>query len=124
MAADWQIPQVKDSIPQDFTCLPPPTSTISDASCRSRLLPVFLTGDKSKVPKPLSSSSINLLEQLTELRETSYLLGYQYIIKGYNSGISRQRRCIRQAMGKGHGDSMLSVSLSHHVHVLAYPEAL
>ena len=28
-----------------------------------------------------SSDSINLLEQLTELRETDYLLDYQFIIK-------------------------------------------
>ena len=85
---------------------------------------MFLTGNKSKVPKPLSSSSINLLEQLTELRETSYLLGYQYVIKRYHSGITRQRRYIGQAMRKGHGASMLSVPLSQHVRGLVYPEAL
>ena len=37
---------------------------------------------------------INLLEQLTELRETFYL-------KGYNSGRARQKRCLGQHMGKG-----------------------
>ena len=46
-----------------------------------------MTGYKSDVPMALSSVLINLLEQLTELRETSYLLDYQFIkktIKGYN----------------------------------------
>ena len=30
-----------------------------------------------------SLGSINLLEQLTELRETIYLLDYQFIVEGY-----------------------------------------
>ena len=33
--------------------------------------------------------SITLLEQLTELKEALCLLNYQFIIKGYNSGIAR-----------------------------------
>ena len=32
---------------------------------------------------------INLLEWLTELRETFYLLDYQFIIGGYNPGTAR-----------------------------------
>lgn len=32
---------------------------------------------------------INLLERLTELRETYYSLGYQFIVKGYNPGTDR-----------------------------------
>ena len=30
-----------------------------------------------------------MLEQLTELRETLYLLDYQFIIKGYHSGTAK-----------------------------------
>ena len=40
-----------------------------------------------------SLSSINLLEQLIELREIFYLLDYQFIIKGYNPGRPRWKRC-------------------------------
>ena len=35
---------------------------------------------------------INLLQRLTELRETFYLLDDQFIIKGYNSGTARWKR--------------------------------
>ena len=48
-----------------------------------------------------SLGSINLLEPLTELRETFYLLDYQFIIKGYNSGTARWKRCTGPGMGKG-----------------------
>ncbi|KAF0875920.1 FHR5 protein, partial [Crocuta crocuta] len=56
--------------------------------------------------QPPSLGLINLLEQLTELRETFYLLDYGFIIKGYNSGTARWKRCIGQGMGKGHRTSM------------------
>ena len=46
------------------------------------------TGYKSEFLTTSSLDLINLLEWLIELRETFYLLGYQFIIKGYNSGIS------------------------------------
>lgn len=49
---------------------------------------------------------INLLERLTELRETYYSLGYQFIVKGYNPGTDRWKGCIKQDMGKGHRASM------------------
>ena len=53
---------------------------------------------------------INLLEWLTELRETFYLLGYQFIINGYNSRRARWNRCFGQGVGKGHGASTPSLN--------------
>ena len=49
----------------------PRTALTSDATLKSRLLPVLLIYDYIlKVPTTLSSGSISLLEWLTELRET------------------------------------------------------
>jgi len=42
-----------------------------------------------------------LLEWLTKLRETFYLLDYQFVIKGYNSRTARWKRSIGQGMEKG-----------------------
>ena len=83
------------------------------------------TGSKSEVPTTPSLGSINLLEQLTELRETFYLLDYWFIIKGYNSGTARLKRCIGQSKGKGLGVSTPSPSLllPPNLHVFTYPEA-
>ena len=41
--------------------------------------------------------SINFLEQLTELRETFYLLDHWFFIKGCNLGTVRLKRCREQA---------------------------
>ena len=46
-------------------------------------------------------SSIHLPKQLTELRETLYLLDHGFIIKGYNSGRARGKSCTGQGVGKG-----------------------
>ena len=54
---------------------------------------------------------INLLEQLTKLRETLYLPDSWFIIKGCNMGTARWKRCIGQSMGKGHGASTVSPSM-------------
>ena len=43
-----------------------------------------------------SSGFINLLEWLTECRETFYSLDYQFIVKGYNPGTARLKRCHRR----------------------------
>lgn len=43
----------------------------------------------------------NLLEWLTEVRKTVYLLVYQFIIKEYISGTARWKRGIGQGMWKG-----------------------
>ena len=45
--------------------------------------------------------SLTLPEQLTELKEALCLLNYQFIIKGYNSGITGWNRYTGQSMGKG-----------------------
>ena len=70
--------------------------------------------------------SINLLEQLTELRELLYLLNYQFIIKGDNSETARWKRSIGQDMGKVHGVSMPSPRepFSLHLHIFTNPESL
>ena len=69
---------------------------------------------------------INLLEQLTELRETFCILDYQFIIKGYNLETARWKRCIGQGMEKGHRASMSfhSMPLSPNLHVFTNLEAL
>lgn len=54
-----------------------PQCPASDASHKSRSSPVPLNYP--------SLGLINLLKQLTELRETFFLLDYWFIIKGYNS---------------------------------------
>lgn len=73
----------------------------------------------------ISLDSINLLEPLTEHRETVCLMDYWCIRKGHNSG---RATChvIEQAMGKGHRVSMhfSSTSLSQNFHVFTNPKAL
>ena len=73
-----------------------------------------------------SSDSVNLLEQLPELRETFYLLDYWFIMKEYNSGTARWKKYIGQSMGKGHWASMpsLSTPVFPNLHVFTPPEAL
>lgn len=56
---------------------------------------------KSEVPRTSSMCLINLLEHLTELRETFYLLDYQFVIRVYSSGTARWKTWIGQGMGKG-----------------------
>lgn len=46
-------------------------------------------GYKSEVPRTSSMCLINLLEHLTELRETFYLLDYQFVIRVCSSGTAR-----------------------------------
>ena len=61
------------------------------------------------------------LEQHIELRKIFYFLDYQLIIKGYNSGTARWKRCIGQGMGIGHEDPMLFLKKTG-VHMLTNPE--
>lgn len=74
----------------------------SDAICKRRLLPVLLTDWLTDYISQLSTTSsfgsINLLKQLTELREIFYLLHHEIIGRGYNSGAARWKRCIEQSM--------------------------
>ena len=44
---------------------------------------------------------INLLELLTNLRETFSLLDHQFIIKGYNSGAAGWESCLGRGVGEG-----------------------
>lgn len=63
---------------------------------------------------------INLVERLTELRETHYLLDSRLMVKGYSSGTARWKRCIEQGMEgvwishapPGHSSSIFTYSLT------------
>ena len=83
-------------------------------------------GYKSEVSMTFSLVLIDLLGRLPELRETFYLLDYQFIIKGYNSGTARWKRCTGRGVGRRHGVSMPSLSwvpLSPNLQVISHPEA-
>ena len=69
----------------------------------------LLTFYRSDAP---TTSSLGLLEWLRKLRETLCLPDPLLVIKGYNSGTPRWKRCTRQSVGKGHRAS--SLSLAHH----------
>lgn len=56
------------------SCKIAPHFLLLDISHKSGFSPVLLTGDKLEVPMAPSLGSINLLEQLTDLRETFYWL--------------------------------------------------
>lgn len=60
------------------------------------------TGGRLAVPATSFLSLVTLLEWHTELRDSCYLLGYWFIIQGYNSGTGR---CIKQNAGKRCGAS-------------------
>ena len=92
-----QILQVKGSILQDYP-LQPLQMPITSPGCHLGFWP---TGYRLEVPMTPSLGSINLLEWLTKLRKPVYLLDYWFIIKGYNSGTARWKRCLGQCMGKG-----------------------
>ena len=100
---------VKGSVPCDR---PPLQMPVSSPGCYLCFWP---TGSKFQVPTTPSLGSINLLEWVTELRETFYLLNLQFLIKEYNTGTARRKNCIGQGMGKGYGASKHSenVLLSH-----------
>ena len=83
------------------TRLPPPAS--------HKITPKW-SPDWIRVPGTNSLGSINLLEWVAELREIFYLLDDQFIIKEYNSGTGRWKRCLGQGMGKECGVSVLSWS--------------
>lgn len=85
-----------------------------------------LTIEVDEVPRTASFGLVNLLEQLTELRETFYSLDYRFIMKGYNSRTARQKRCIGQGMGKRWRAPMLSqmTPLSPNLHVFTSQELL
>lgn len=63
--------------------------TSSNSGCQFQAQVVTCTSVKQEVLMSPSLGSIKLLESLIELREISYLLDYQFIIKAYNSGSAR-----------------------------------
>ena len=69
-------------------------------------------GYRLEVPKTPSLVLINLLEWLTE---TFYLLDHWFIIKGFNSGRARWKKCMEQSIGKGHRASSMPLSPNPHV---------
>ena len=78
----------------------------SDANFKLTLLPGIQTKQLQigGSNDPLLGSDY-LLGWFTEFRETFYLVGFRFIIEGYNSGTARWKRCLGQGMGKGHGAS-------------------
>ena len=76
--------QSHKDVPHSYSVLP--RMSVAHPGCYLRFWP---TDYRSEVPTTPSSDSINLLGWLTKIRETFYLLDYQFIIKEYNSGISR-----------------------------------
>ena len=86
-----QIPQGKGSVPQDGHRAAPIPGHMY----------FWLAGYKSEVFLTPSLVLISVLEQVTELRETFYLLDHWFVIRGYNSGTARWERCIGQVWGKG-----------------------
>ena len=84
------------------------------------------SGYRSVVPMTHSLGSINLLEWLTELKETLYWLGNQFIVKAYISETARWKRWIGQGVGEGCGASVPSPGrpLSPNLQVFTSSEAL
>lgn len=66
----------------------PWTPNPSELIYKPRLLPVISTDwlYRLEVCRTPASDLINMLEQLTEIREILYLLDHWFILKGYNSG--------------------------------------
>ena len=112
-------------IPQSSRTASPPHPPSSDARPKSRLLPGHLT-IWQKVPTTPSLGSINLLEWLSELRKSFYLLDHWFTIEGYNSGTARRKRCTGLGMLKAQGASMppLGVPLSQQLRTFINLDAL
>ena len=86
-----------------MTAITPPQMPVANPGCYPCFWP---TSYRLKVPTTFLGS-INLLEQLTKLRETFYLPDCQIIIyKWCNSEIARWKWCIGLNMGERYGTSM------------------
>ena len=116
-----QVPQVKGSVPQ------PPTPT-SKPNHNSRLSPVLVTEQLQIRGSHYPLLRFDEFSRVAVFRGTYYLLDDWLIIKVYNSGTARWKRCTGQGVGKGRGASMSSpsmcTSLSQHLHLVTNPEAL
>lgn len=101
---------------QSYKNAPPVTAPL-EASHKPTLSPQLLTNFWPMTP---SLGLINLLKQLIELREIFYLPDYGAVIKGYNSGTGREKRCPGQdTERRTEGSSSLWV-----YHSFTNPEAL
>ena len=97
----------------------------SDANFKSRVSPLFLI-DCRLLVSTSSLVSVNMLEWLTELRETFYVVNHWFIIKGYNSEIAKWNRWTWEGIGKGLRASMPfpGTPLSPNLHVFTKPKDL
>ena len=86
--------------------------------CLDYHLCFWLTACRPGSSKTPSMCLINLLKWLTELRETFYLLCYQFIIAGYDLGIVRWKTYMVQGMGKRHGVSIIFLGTPFSPHLL------
>ena len=84
----------------------------SGANSKSRWSSVCRTHQLSvRGPSHPSSSSINFLERLTELREIFYLLVDQFLVKGCSATTARWKRRTGQCMGRV---ERVSMPWAHH----------
>lgn len=88
-----------------------PTSTTSDTGHKSRLSPVLLVNQIGSSHD--TSPWVQLIQQLTDFRETYYLIGDPFIIERCNSGASRGTRRTGQRKGEGHGGPRFSLRARH-----------
>ena len=128
-------PQVKGSVPQDPSFL---QNTRAHAHHNTfiyfrHLLQVHVVTCASDplaigcgFIDPTPPGSINLLRQLTKLRETFCLLDHQFIIKGYNSGTARWKRCLEPGMGgrEQRSHALMKCTTLLKSHVFTHLEAL
>ena len=86
---------------------PSAPTTAPDPNHKSRLSPALLTDQLciSGVPKTSALGSINLLEQLPELRETFYLLDYWFILKDVTQEQPGRRKTQEESTGLPVGHS-------------------
>lgn len=108
-----QLSKVTASVLQD--CPYPHTSD-------TRMFSV-LTDCSHRSPRPCFSALKNLLEQLAECRVKTILLPriVVYVIKGYNSGRERQKRCTGQEMQRGWSFQAVSRPVTPSAPVLHQP---
>lgn len=104
----YLMPEVKSSLPQD--------RLLPHFRCQSQLQVMGASNRLSEVLQS-SSDSINLLEQLPELRKTVYLLDYHFIIKWCNSETAGWKRYMGgKVCGRGCGASVPSSILPFSQH--------
>ena len=89
---------------------------------KSQIQIVTCASEQTAIYHTLSSHWITLLEWLTELRKTVYLLNYQFITKGYKSGTANGRDAEGKVHGEGCRDSTPSPEASSSQHLCMFDD--